>query len=84
MFFIVLSGWIRLTKEDIAEDQTIIHNDENICLGEFGCGTILGEEWLYQKNFKSRKFNAFCSNNNENSLLNDDLYALEQQTENNS
>lgn len=41
-FFIILTGWVKVAKDDGV-------NMNMQSLGEFGCGTIVGEEWLYSK-----------------------------------
>jgi len=46
-----MSGWIRICRQT---------PNEVIILGDFGAGTIIGEEWLYQKGYESRMFKAMC------------------------
>ena len=43
----VMSGWVRIGVGDVY-------------LGEYGTGTIIGEEWLYSKTFQKRQFQAWC------------------------
>jgi len=50
-FYFVLTGWVRVESK-------------NLCLGEFGPGTIIGEEWLYSKNYRTRVFRAYCPESN--------------------
>lgn len=46
-FYIVLGGWIA------------IDGPQGSC-GEYGVGSIVGEEWLYSKSFRGRQYRAFC------------------------
>jgi hypothetical protein len=44
-----MSGWVK------------VQDDNQSFIGEYGCGTIIGEEFLYVKNFKMRTMRAQCS-----------------------
>lgn len=48
----MLTGWVRVESNQI-------------CLGEFGPGTIIGEEWLYSKKYRNRVFRAYCPECND-------------------